>query len=339
MFQKIFTFTIGAIVAIPVLLWFAIQGIFTGSWKLRAFVCQCQYRELKHLCESGTAVELQAFLTTHPGAKEYIVYARQGATTSVITSLFRLPSPLTVAYQANNMAVIPVLLANGASPEIRSIAADQSPAEDAIGNPDKMRALCNGKTWWLEHTARTDSLEAKIKERNHRGIIWNVMRGARLTNFKMVTKVGFLRLPMVMKEFLCRFGIDEKQRKEFYSQLKTLSSEERKQIITYHFKSPVGYQGVRLEKEFSEMLQAMEKTLLPLPAVDDDAMERLKFSTGLMDRRMMLELLNTLFNMDQQFAMLEQCTCVPPSKNNRELIEDVVDLMLCSILKNAGDKM
>ena len=339
MFQKIFTFTIGAIVAIPVLLWFAIQGIFTGSWKLMAFVCQCQYRELKRLCESGTAVELQAFLTTHPGAKEYIVYARQGATTSVIISLFRLPSPLTVAYRANNMAVIPVLLANGASPEIRSIAADQSPAEEAIGNPDKMRALCSGKIWWLEHTARTDSLEAKIKERNYRGIIWNVMRGARLTNFKMLTKVGFLHLQMVMKEFLCHFGIDEKKRKEFYSQLKTLSSEERKQIITHHFKSPVGYQGVRLEKEFSEMLQAMEKTLLPLPAVDDDAMERLKFSTGLMDRRMMLELLNTLFNMDQQFAMLEQCTCVPPSKNNRELIEDVVDLMLCSILKNAGDKM
>ena len=339
MSQKIFTFTIGAIVAIPVLLWFAIQGIFTGSWKLMAFVCQCRYRELKRLCESGTAVELQAFLTTHPGAKEYIVYARQGATTSVITSLFRLPSPLAVAYQANNMAVIPVLLANGASPEIRSIVADQSPAEEAIGNPDKMRALCSGKIWWLEHTARTDSLEAKIYERNHRGIIWNVMRGARLTNLKMLTKVGFLRLPMVMKEFLCRFGIDEKQREEFYSQLKTLSSGERKQIITHHFKSPVGYQGVRLEKEFSEMLQAMEKTLLPLPAVDDDAMERLKFSTGLMDRRMMLELLNTLFNMDQQFAMLEQCTCVPLSKNNRELTEDAVDLLLCSILKKAGDKV
>ncbi len=339
MFQKKFLFTIVAIVAILDLLWIAIQGIFTGSWKLLGFVCQRNYRELKNLCESGTATELQAFLTAHPGAKEYIVYTRQGATTSVITTLFSLPSPLAMAYQANNMAIIPVLLANGASPEIRSIAADQSPAEEAIGNPEKMRALCSGNTWWQERTAKTNSLEAKIKERNHRGIIWNVMRGAKLTNFKMLTKVGFLRLPMVMKEFLCRFGIDEKQRKEFYSQLKALTPEEHKQIITYHFKSPVGYRGVQLEKEFSEMMHAVEKSLHPLPAVDDDATERLVFSAGLMDRMKMLELLNTLFNMDQQFAMLEQCTCVPPSKNNRELIEDVVDLMLCSILKNAGDKM
>ena len=339
MFQKIFLFTIGAIAAVPVLLWFAIRGVFTGSWKLMAFVCQRQYSELRHLCESGTATELQAFLTAHPGAKEYIVYTRQGATTSVIISLFCLPSPLAEAYQANNMAVIPVLLANGASPEICSIDAEQSPAEEAIGNPDKMRALCDGKTWWLERTAKMDSLEAKIKERNHRGIIWNVMRGARLTNFKMLTKVGFLRLPMVMKEFLCRFGIDEKQRKEFYTQLKSLTSEKYKLITTHHFKSPVGYQGVRLENEFSEMMQAMEKSLLPLPAVDDDAMERLVFSAGLMNRMKMLELLNTLFNIDQQFAMLEQFTATPFSQENRELAEDVVDLLLCSILKNAEGKM
>lgn len=336
MFQKIFIYTIVAIAAIMILLWFGVQGIFTGSWKLLGFVCQLNYRELKNLCESGTAAELQVFLTAHPGAKEYIIYTRQGATTSVITSLFRLPSPLAVAYQANNMAVIPVLLANGASPEIRSIAADQSPAEEAIGNPEKMRALCSGNTWWLEHTAKTDSLEAKIKERNHRGIIWNVMRGARLTNFKMLTKVVFLRLPMVMKEFLCRFGIDEKQRKEFYSQLKTLTPEEHKQIITHHFKSPVGYRGVLLQNEFSEMMHAMEKSLHPLPAVDDDATERLVFSAGLMDRMKMLELLNTLFNMDQQFAMLEQFTATPFSQENRELAEDVVDLLLCSILKNSG---
>lgn len=335
MFQKMFIFTISIIAAIIILLWFAIRGVFTGSWKLLAFVCQRQYRELKHLCEFGTASELQAFLTAHPEAKEYIVYTRQGASTSIITSLFRLPAPLAVAGLANNMAVIPVLLANGASPEIHSIAAKQSPAEEAIGNPEKMRAFCDGKTWWLERTAKTDSLETEIKRYNYRGIIWNVMRGARLTNFKPLTNNRFLRSPMVMKEFICRFGIDEKWRKEFYSQLKSLTSEERKQIISYHFKTPVGYRGVQLEKEFSEMMQAMEASLQPLPPVDHDAMERLMFSAGMMGHTKMLEIIDTLFTQEQQFVMLEQFTATPCSQESRELTEDVVDLLLCSILKKA----
>jgi hypothetical protein len=146
MFLKIIAYAIGIIAAIPVLLWFAIRGIFKGSWKLLGFVCQRQYRELKRLCEHGTADELQSFLTACPGAREYVVYARQDRTTSVLTSLFRLPAPLDVAGQANNLAVIPVLLANGASPEIRSVSAKLSPAEEAIGNPEKMRTLCGGKT-------------------------------------------------------------------------------------------------------------------------------------------------------------------------------------------------
>ena len=329
MFLKIIAYTIGAIVAVPILLWFAIRGIFTGSWKLLGFVCQRQYRELKRLCESGTDTELQAYLAAHPGAREYIVYTRHGATTSLITCLFRLPAPLAVAVRANNLAVIPVLLANGASPEVRSISDEQSPAEEAIGDPEKMRVLCMGKTWWQERSANVDALKAGIKEQNPRCIIWNVMRGARLTDIKTLTCDEFLHMPLVMKEFVCRFGINEKKHKELLTQLNTLTLKEQKHI---------DYREKTLQKELSEMVQLMEKTMQPLLSIDDDAMDRLMFSANLLDRTKMLELIDTLFSIDQQFALLDRFTRVSMPESNHELIEDAVDLLLCSILKKAGDK-
>ncbi len=333
MFQKIIVYIIVTIQLLVMLLWFIIRAIFTGGWKLLCFVCQRQYRELKRLCEYGTAADLQAFLTAHPAAREYIVYMRQDKATSVLTSLFRLPAPLAVASKANNMAVIPVLLANGASPEVRSVSADQSPAEEAIGYPDKMRALCEGKTWWLERSAGNQVLTAEA-----RGIVWNVMRGARLTSHHELCTVCFLRQPRVMKEFICRFGIQEKQRKEFHSLLKQLTPQEKKAIAAHRFHSIMGPRGASLHKEFDEMMQVMEMSLRPLPAVDDDASERLLFSAGLMDRTKMLELLDTLFTLDQQFALLDKFTRATPPKDSRELTEEVVDLLLCSILKKAGDK-
>ena len=220
-------------------------------WKLLGFVCQRQYRELKRICESGTAAELQAFLTAHPGAQEYIVYTRKGTSTSLVTSLFRLPSPLDVAGHANNLAVIPILLANGASPEVRSVSAAQSPAEEAIGTPEKMRALCDGKTWWLECSAKMESLEASIKENNHRGIIWNVMRGARLNSSEQLYKRPFLRLTSVMKEFICLFGIDEEQRRQFYAELKALPQEKVNKITTYYVKGTIaGYKNATWKTNF-----------------------------------------------------------------------------------------
>ena len=124
MIEKIAIYAIGIVVAVPVLLWFTNRGIFRGGWGLLTFVCQYHYRELKRICESGTAAELQAFLAAHPGAREYIVYTRQDKYTSFITLFFRLPAPLAVAGHANNTAVIPVLLDNGASPEVRSVSED-----------------------------------------------------------------------------------------------------------------------------------------------------------------------------------------------------------------------
>lgn len=338
MFQKIFIIIIGIIVAIPVLLWFAIRGILTGSWKLLGFVCQRQYRELKRLCECGTADELKAFLTAHPGAMEYIVYTRKNRATSLITTLFRLPAPLAVAGQANNLAVIPLLLANGASPEVRSVSARQSPAEESIGNPEKMRALCNGKTWWQENTAQNEALEEGIKEQNCRGIVWNVMRGARLEKPEQLWNGVFLCLPVTMKEFVCRFGIDDKRREEFYSHMKRLTPEEVRQITSRRVKAYAsGIRNLSRQEEFDEMVHAMEKALQPLPSMEDDAMDRLMFSAGLMDRTKMLELLDNLFTMEQQFALLKQFTATPSSQEDRELTEDAVDLLLCSILKKAED--
>jgi hypothetical protein len=335
MLKNIFIFTVGAIVAIPILLWFAIRGIFTGSWQLLAFVCKRQYEELKRLCERGTAAELQAFLAAHPGAAEYIVYARQDKKTSFLTTLFRLPAPLAVASQANNLPVIPVLLANGADPEVRSVSASQSPAEAAIGEPDKMRALCGGKTWWMERTRNQDVFQTV----EPRAIVWKVMRGARLTAPEQLFSVRFLRQSRVMKEFICRFGIEEGKRREFFATLKQIPPQKRAQLKYHRLCTPLGCNGVvSLPDEFDVMMQALEKSLHPLPEVNDDAMRRLMFSAGLLDRPKMLDLLNTLFSMEQQFALLDNFTRVPPSHDDRELKEDVVDLLLCSILQQAGDR-
>ncbi len=335
MLEKIAVFAIGIVVAVPVLLWFAIRGIFKGGWGMLTFVCQYHYREMKRICESGTAAELQAFLAAHPGAREYIVYTRQDKPTSIITSLFRLPAPLAVAGHANNTAVIPVLLDNGASPEVRSVSEDKSPAEEAIGDPDKMRALCGGKTWWLERSSQDKALNTG----NLRRVVWDVMRGARLTGVEQLTTVSFLRLPMVMKEFVCRFGIEEKQRRELHSRLKQISPEERDRISRHRFHSPMGPRGVSLRKEFDEMMQVMEEALSPLPVIDEEALSRLLFSAGLMGREKMLELLDMLFTPEQQFALLDRFTSAPPAEDKREMTEEAVDLLLCSILKKAGEKV
>ena len=339
MIQKIFIIIIGIIIAIPVLLWFAIRGIFTGSWKLLGFICQRQYRELKRLCECGTSAELEAFLAAHPGAREYIVYTRQGATTTVITTLFRLPAPLAVAGQANNLAVIPILLANGASPEVRSVSAKHSPAEEAIGNPEKMRVLCNGKTWWLEQSAKNSALEKAVNYRNFRSIIWNVMRGARLTNPKLLYSLGFMKLPMAIKEFVCRFGIDNGMRADFHNWVKDNPVTRKHVEMTFQkLIAGVGNEFDRRMKLLAEVPVAMNMSCQPLPSVDDNTMERLMFTAGLLDRTRMLELLDNLFSQEQQFAILEKFTTQPVSTDNREMAEDTVDLLLCSILKKAEAK-
>ena len=335
MLEKIAVYALCIVVAIPVLLWFAIRGVFRGGWGLLTIVCQYHYRELKRICESGTAAELQAFLSAHPGAREYIVYARQDKPISIITSFFRLPAPLAVAGHANNMAVIPVLLDNGASPEVRSVSESQSPAEEAIGNPDKMRALCGGKTWWMERSSQGQALQTG----NLRHVIWEVMRGAKLTNVEQLHAVGFLRLPMAMKEFVCRFGIEETQRREFFSLLKQITPQRRKQIVIYRVHCCGQCGSVSLHREFDEMMRAVEESLSPLPVIDDDALSRLLFSAGLMGREKMLELLDTLFTQEQQFAMLDRFTSTPPADDEREQTEEAVDLLLCSILKKAGEKV
>ena len=334
MFEKIMIILIGIIVAIPVLLWFAIRGIFTGSWKLLTFVCLHQYQELKRLCECGTATELQAFLTAHPSAREYIVYVRQNKATSILTTLFELPAPLAVASKADNLAVIPVLLDYGASPEVCSVRTDLSPAEEAIGNPDKMRSLCGGRTWWLECSTGNHVLTGEP-----RSVVWNIMRDTRLTSHKELCTVWFLEQPRVMKEFICRFGIQEEQRKEFHALLKQITPQEKKTIAIHRFHSPIGPRRISLHKEFDEMMQVMEMSQNPLPTVDIGEMERLMYSVSLLERPKMLELLDTLFTQEQQFAMLDTLTRKPQSNSDRELKEDTVDLLLCSILKKAGDKV
>ena len=335
MFEKIAVYAIGIVVAVPVLLWFAIRGIFRGGWGLLTFVCQYHYRELKRICESGTSTELEAFLAAHPGAREYIVYTRQDKSTSIITSLFRLPAPLAVAGHANNTAVIPVLLDNGASPEVRSVSEYQTPAEEAIGDPDKMRVLCGGKTWWLERSSQSKAL----KTDNLRRVIWDVMRGARLTSVEQLYTVSFLRMPTEMKKFVCRFGIEEKQRKEFHTFLTRLSPKDQEKLALYRFHTPMGPQGRCLRKEFAEMMRAVEESLSPLPVIDDEALARLLFSTGLMGKEMMLGLIDTLFTQEQQFAILDRFIRVPPADDEREQTEEAVDLLLCSILKKAEEKV
>ncbi len=337
--KNILIIIVGIIVAIPILLWFAIRGICTGSWKMLAFICEHQYRELRQLCENGTADELEAFLAAHPGAKEYIVYTRQKWASSIVTTLFRLPTPLAVAGRANNLAVIPVLLAHGASPEVRGLAAKHSPAEEAIGEIEKMRALCGGKTWWLERTENNEALEAGIVKQNLRSIVWNVMRGARLSDVKQLYSKGFLNLPTTMMAFVCRFGIAEKQREKFYSQLKSHPQEELKPLAERRRnRFGQGDIGVSREGDFTEMMRLMEESLQPLPAIDDDTMERLRLSSSLLDRSNMLEMIDNLFSLEQQFALLERFTAKPVSQEERNMTEEAVDLLLCSILKSAGEK-
>lgn len=337
MFQKIIVYVIGVIVAIPILLWLAIRGIFEGGWKLLCFVCQRQYRELKRLCEHGTAAELQAFLAVHPGARKYVIYTCQGRTTALITSFFSLPSPLAVAGRANNLAVIPVLLANGAAPNVCNVSEVQTPVEEAIGAPDRMRALCSGKTWWREHSDANDAmLEAAFTARNHRGILWHALRGATLISHEQLHSYAFLRLPPIMKEFVCRFAVREKLLEEFHHNLNQLSAAERKRICNHRFHSPVGPKGISLHKEFDEMLRIVEKSLQPLPSVSDAEVDNLMFSAGLMGRPQVLGLLDQLFTQDQQFSLLKRFLETPLTDSNRELTEEAVDLLLCSILAKAG---
>ena len=331
MLEKIAIIAIGIVVAIPVLLWFVIREIFKGGWSLLSFVFLRRYRELKRICESGTAAELQAFLATNPGAKEYIVYTRQDRTTSAMIWLFRLPAPLAVAGRANNLAVIPVLLKNGASPEVRSVSESCSPAEEAIGDSAKMRMLCGGKTWWRERSSQGKVL----KTDDSRRVIWDVMRGVKVTCVEQLYTCGFLRLPAVMKEFVCRFGIDGTKRMEFHTQIKQMSSMEKDKVSRHRFHGPMGLAGVFLRKEFDEMEQILEKSLSPLPEIDDEASTRLLFSAGLMPRGNMLELLDTLFTLEQQFSLLDKFTGMAPSEDKREQMEEAVDLLLCSILNKA----
>lgn len=334
MFSKIIFGILTVIVGIPILLWFLIRGIFTGSWHLLGFICQRQYRELKRLCEHGTVTELQAFLTAHPGAIEYIVYTRRNKITSLVTVLFRLPAPLAVASQANNLAVIPVLLANGASPEVRSVSAKHTPAEEAIGEPERMRALCQGQTWWLERSADQDSkLATAIQEDNERSIVWHVMRGSRLNNPEQLYSLGFMKLPMVIKQFVCRFGIPENHREEFQLWIKKhpVSQKHVEKTFSRLFKSTAEELSKRLEA-LKQVPVAMEQAMQPLPLMDSTEMDRMLFSIKLMGRPQMEKILDSLYNQEQIFALLKQFTETPVSQDKREATEGVVDLLLCSLL-------
>ena len=336
MFLKILAYVFGTIIAIPLLLWFALRGMFRGGWRLLSFICQHQYRELKHLCEHGTADELKVFLAAHPGAREYIVYTRHDKTTSVITSLFRLPAPLAVAGQANNLSVIPVLLANGASPEVRSVSEKRTPAEEAIGTPERMRILCGGKTWWLEGSGRPKALNTGIQEGNARGIIWNVIRGARLKEPESLYSLGFMKLPMVMKEFVCRFGIKDDQRDTFLQWVQANPVAMECVERTFHrLVRGMEPNVAERQRKLAEVPIAMSHSMQPLPSVDNDAVERLLYSSVLLERSKMLTLLDALFNQKQQFSLLKHFLNTPFSQDNREQAEEVVDILLCSILAKA----
>ena len=87
------------------------------------------------------------------------------------------------------------------------------------------------------------------------------------------------------------------------------------------------------------MMRAVEESLSPLPIIDDEALQRLMFSAPLMGKEKMLELLDTLFTQEQQFALLDRFVRVPPTDDEREQTEEAVDLLLCSILKKAGEKV
>ena len=87
------------------------------------------------------------------------------------------------------------------------------------------------------------------------------------------------------------------------------------------------------------MMQAMENSLKPLPILENDEMDRLMLSSKLMDRTRMLKLLDDLFSPEQRFALLDKYTRTPPSKDYNEQAEEIVDILLCSILRNAGDNV
>ena len=334
MFLKILAYTLGVIIAIPVLLWFALRGMFRCGWNLLCFICQRQYRELKRLCERGTADELQAFLAKHPGAREYVIYIRQNQTTSIVTSLFRLPAPLDVARKANNLAVIPVLLANGASPEVRSVSAEHTPAEAAIGSPDTMRILCGGKTWWQECSPNPEALIEGIQGNNARRIIWNVLRGTRLDKPELLDQLNVL--PMAMKEFVCRFGIDDDRRDAFLQWVKE-HPVTREQVLRSFRRLVAGMEPVfaRRQQQFDEGPVALATSMQPLPPVHSDDVDKLMYSASLLERPKLLELLSTLFSREQQFALLRHFLSTPFAPDNRELTEETVDLLLCSLLATA----
>ena len=336
MFYTILVYTVVVIEAIPKLLWLAFCALCRGGWKLLCFICQRQYRELIRWCEHGSADELQAYLETHQGARKYVIYLQEGKSTSAILSFFQLPSPLAVAVNANNLEVIPVLLANGASPTIRNLSDERTPAEEAIGNPEKMRALCGGKTWWLD-TSDTNKkmLDHAIDTHNARGIIWNVLRGARLTSHEQLYDRSFLHLPSVMKKFVCQFGITHEQQSEFYELLIQLTKQQVNMIIKYEIRTPIGYRSVSLQKEFNEMLKCLKNALRQYPAVDDGEISNLLFSSVLMSRPQMQDLLDSLFTQERQFALLRHFLDTPFSPENREMTEEVVDCLLCSLLKKA----
>ena len=84
------------------------------------------------------------------------------------------------------------------------------------------------------------------------------------------------------------------------------------------------------------MLRIVEKSLQPLPSVSDAEVDNLMFSAGLMGRPQVLGLLDQLFTQDQQFSLLKRFLETPLTDSNRELTEEAVDLLLCSILSKAG---
>ena len=202
----------------------------------------------------------------------------------------------------------------------------------AIGDTDKMRALCGGRIWWLERTAKTEDLEEGIRAWNTRKIIWAALRGAKLKTPKVLCQPSFLhRLSSLMKDFVYRFGIDNDQRQLFHSWLKRGRRQFVMRLTRDLVQGPMG--KTTLRTEYDEMVMAIGKAMQPLPDVNDDAKKNLMFSAGLLNRPKMLELLKVMFSQEQQFSLLEQFLNTPISQNNREQLEEVVDLLLCSILK------
>lgn len=83
------------------------------------------------------------------------------------------------------------------------------------------------------------------------------------------------------------------------------------------------------------MMRCLKKALKPLPAIDDETISRLLFTSALMSRLKLQELLDSLFTQNQQFALLRHCLDTPFAPENREMTEEIVDCLLCSFLKKA----